>query len=51
MVCGAGLRNPREHGSAAPRKELRMAEKYRRILEKKILRKGKDWTQNADFVP
>ena len=31
-----GLRNPREHGSAAPRKELRMTERNRRIFEKKI---------------
>ena len=53
-----GLRNPREHGSAAPRKELRMAEKNR-IYEKNILRKRKDGTQNAaalynnnnDFLP
>ena len=45
-----GLRNPREHGSAAPRKRLRMAEKVRRILKKKKSSEKKEGTQNADSV-
>ena len=55
----AGLRNPREHGSGAPRKRIRMAEKVRRILERKNKQtnktkqklRRKERTQNADFVP
>ena len=35
----SGLRNPLKHGSAAPRKRLRMAEKVRRILSKTVKKK------------
>ena len=37
----SGLRNPREHESAAPRKKIWMAEKTGRKLEKKYPQKKK----------
>ena len=40
VILRTGLQNPLEHGSTAPRKRLRMAEKVRRILSTKKKKKN-----------